>query len=189
MKQLITNYTFSAATKQISLNDYTSVDLSRLLLITNVTDNIIIYNFADPTTGATILGNVITLGYNTTTMSNDDKLQIFYDAAEANAATNEGLEELAEQTILLRRLLKTTEALSTIDVNQRLRVNIDGFAGSALNTTFGLLTRVVDSNGVNISQLNGSTLGFHFALAEIWKQTELARAAYNTGIRANLTFS
>ena len=79
MKTLVTNYTFSAAAKQITFTDYPSLKLDQILLITNVTDNIIIYNFADPTAGGTLAGNVLTLGYDTTTMSNTDRLQIFID--------------------------------------------------------------------------------------------------------------
>ena len=80
MKKQITNYIFNATSQQITLVDYLSVNLNGLLLITNVTDNIIIYNFADSTVGATVSGgNIITLLYNTTTMSDTDSIQIFYD--------------------------------------------------------------------------------------------------------------
>lgn len=79
MKTLVTNYTFSAATKQITFTDYPSIKLDQILLITNVTDNIIIYNFADPAAGGTLAGNVLTLTYDTTTMSDSDRLQIFID--------------------------------------------------------------------------------------------------------------
>ena len=77
MKKLITNYTFDASAKQITFTDYASISLASVLLITNVTDNIIIYNFAD--SGGTVAGNVLTLTYNTASMDNGDKLQIFYD--------------------------------------------------------------------------------------------------------------
>lgn len=79
MKKLITNYTFDASAKTIMLSDYTTVTREGILLITNVTDNIIIYNFADATAGGTVSGNVIALTYNTTTMDDSDDLQIFYD--------------------------------------------------------------------------------------------------------------
>jgi hypothetical protein len=79
MKTLITAYTFAAASKQITFTGINPISLENLLLITNTTDNIIIYNFADPTKGGTVSTNVLTLTYNTTTMSNTDKLQIFYD--------------------------------------------------------------------------------------------------------------
>jgi hypothetical protein len=50
-----------------------------MLLVTNVTSNTIIYNFADNSLGGVVLGNVLTLNYNTTIMNNADNLQIFYE--------------------------------------------------------------------------------------------------------------
>lgn len=79
MKRRITNYTFSAAAKTITLGDYTTVSLEGFLLVTNATDNIIIFNFADPLKGGTVATNVLTLTYDTTAMADADKLQIFYD--------------------------------------------------------------------------------------------------------------
>ena len=79
MKTLITNYTFDASAKTISFDDYTGVDLNRVLLITNVTTNSIIYNFANSLLGGSVSGNVLTLTYNTTSMSATDTLQIYYD--------------------------------------------------------------------------------------------------------------
>lgn len=77
MKTLIKNYTFNAAAKTITFEDFTSIQLKQVLVITNVTDNIIIYNFA--ALGGSVLNNVLTLNYNTTSMSNSDELQIFID--------------------------------------------------------------------------------------------------------------
>ena len=45
MKTLIDDYSFNPSTKQIVLNELTSIKLEQILLITNTTDNIIIYNY------------------------------------------------------------------------------------------------------------------------------------------------
>jgi hypothetical protein len=82
MKKLITNYTFIPAEKKVILNDYTSVNVDGVLLITNVTSNTIIYNFASASLGGNTSGNTILLTYNTTSMSKSDGLQIFYDDAQ-----------------------------------------------------------------------------------------------------------
>lgn len=105
MKILVSNYTFDASEKKITFTDYNPIVIERVLLITNITDNIIIYNFADPTKGGTAATNVLTLTYDTTTMSDTDKLQIFYDDASttqpisgtvtANAGTNLNTSALA----------------------------------------------------------------------------------------------
>lgn len=79
MKQLVTSYGFNKTAKTVTLSNYSTVSLAGLLLITNTTNNKIIYNFADSTTTATASGNVVTLSYDTTGMNNTDALQIFYE--------------------------------------------------------------------------------------------------------------
>jgi hypothetical protein len=81
MKQLITNYTFDASAKTITFGDFASIDLESVLVITNVTDNVLIYNFANPALGGIVGSNVLTLNYDTTSMDDTDSLQIFYDVA------------------------------------------------------------------------------------------------------------
>ena len=66
MKILIPNYTFNAAAQKITFPGYSNLLLSSFLIITDTTVNQIIYNFADPTAGGTLSGNVLTLTYNTT---------------------------------------------------------------------------------------------------------------------------
>lgn len=79
MKTLITNYIFNPTNKTVSFVDYNTIDLEKILLITNVTDNIIIYNFANPAQKGVVVNNVLTLAYDTTLMSETDNLQIYYD--------------------------------------------------------------------------------------------------------------
>jgi hypothetical protein len=77
-KLKIDNYTFDKTAKTVTFTSYTTIQLDDILLITNVTDNIIIYNFADATKGGTVLTNVLTLTYDTSSMDNSDKLLIYY---------------------------------------------------------------------------------------------------------------
>jgi len=81
MKQIIQTYTFSASAKTVTFTELDSIALERILLITNTTRNIIIYNFADPTKGGTIETNVLTLATSTAGMADTDKLNIVYDEA------------------------------------------------------------------------------------------------------------
>jgi hypothetical protein len=55
--------------------------LDHILLITNLTRNIIIFDFTDPLKGGTVATNVLTLTYETSAMADTDKLQIYYDDA------------------------------------------------------------------------------------------------------------
>ncbi len=84
MKIKIDNYTFDKTAKTVKFSDYSTIRLDSILLITNVESNVIIYNFADPTKGGSVSGNILTLDYNTSSMADTDKLQIFYDDASAN---------------------------------------------------------------------------------------------------------
>jgi hypothetical protein len=83
-KRLAYNYTFTPSTNTIVVDG--SCSTRNLLLITNVTDGIIIYNFADPSLGATSVTysgttnkTTIVLEYNCSAMSSTDDLQIFID--------------------------------------------------------------------------------------------------------------
>lgn len=89
MKKLITNYTFNAAAQTVTFSEYTSISLEGILLITNLVDNIIIYNFADIGYGGSVSGNILTLAYNTTGMDDTDDLQIFYDDTDVQPSNAE----------------------------------------------------------------------------------------------------
>lgn len=78
MKKIIQDYIFDASAKTITASDFTK--LSEIALITNVTDNVIIYNFADLVKGGSLSGRVLTLDYDTTAMDDTDQLQIITHA-------------------------------------------------------------------------------------------------------------
>ena len=123
MKTLITNYTFNAASKTITFSDYTSIDLNRVLLITNTTTNIIIYNFASSTLGGTVSGNTLTLTYNTGSMSNTDKLQIYYDT-EYIPASDQLLNTLFDMVKHLEVLSQAKGILADIRVTPTVTPNM-----------------------------------------------------------------
>ena len=85
-KKLLFNYTFDASARTIVVDG--NFKLRRIQLITNVTDGIIIYNFADGNKGGSVSYNstndetTITLEHDTTSMSDSDELQIFVDIPE-----------------------------------------------------------------------------------------------------------
>ena len=72
-KKLVYNYTFDASAQTIVIDG--NFKLRTIQLITNVTDGIIIYNFADSAKGGTVSYNstndetTITLDHDTTSMS------------------------------------------------------------------------------------------------------------------------
>jgi hypothetical protein len=111
MKKLISNYIFDASARTVQFADYTSIDLESLLLITNVTDNKIIYNFANPSRGGGVNGNTVTLTYDTTGMSDTDALQIYYDDVEDNPMS----EELFHLFMRLSRLMQSNATVDALD--------------------------------------------------------------------------
>ena len=111
MKILFENYSFDAAAQTVTFNTTDVITLEQLLIITNVTTNKIIYNFADPNAGGSITNNVLTLDFDTTSMSSGDKLQIFLDNI-LTPSSDETLQLVSEQTELLRRMTKLLEPSS-----------------------------------------------------------------------------
>lgn len=79
-KQVIQNYTFSASGRTITLNDFSTVHVERLALITDTTTNQVLYNFADNSIAtAAVAGNVIALSSLPSGVGTSDRLRIDYD--------------------------------------------------------------------------------------------------------------
>jgi hypothetical protein len=121
----IGTYTFNASSKQITFSGFPNnylLGIQQILLITDITNNIIIYNFASPLLGGVINNNILTLTYNTGALSNNDILQIYIDTEIINESLN----------TLLRRMNKLLESNAVVDINGRQRVSIDsiGTAGT-----------------------------------------------------------
>jgi hypothetical protein len=142
MKVLVGNYVFNKTSKTVVFSDFAAVVLERLLVITNVTRNTMIYLFTDPTLGGTVTGNTLTLTFDTSAMANTDKLQIFYETADTPAldttaqTVNVSVQALTDMVGLLKRIAQYTESLEVTDSAQRLRVDVDTFGASLLNNTF-----------------------------------------------------
>jgi hypothetical protein len=145
MKKLISNYTFNPSAKTITFSDYAAIDLESLLLITNVTDNVIIYNFADPSRGGGVNGNTVTLTYDTTSMGSTDALQIYYEDTSETQMT----EELFQ---LFNRFLRLMQSNATVDAQDRQIVRVGTIDGGTVNTV-GTVTTV--NTVSNMTSLNG----------------------------------
>lgn len=158
MKIQIKNYLFDASARTITFLDYVSIDIDSVLYIIHVTDNRAIYNPMNKNLKGSVLGNVLTLNYDTTTMSDSDELQIYYDkipdpATEAkqddiiNAIGNitpTDVSALAKET--------TLQELVGFDVNSNITTTIVT-AGSVktITETDGVktLTTVIDATDPN----------------------------------------
>ena len=92
MRQILTNYSFNAATKEIDFSSYSGFDIKKLTAIINVNANQLIYQSGNPTFGySSFAANVLTLVYDTTAMSNTDSLQVYYDIQSIEITDGAGI--------------------------------------------------------------------------------------------------
>ena len=193
----IDNYTFDKTAKTVTFTDYSSILLNSILLITNTTDGIIIYNFADSNKVGTVLNNILTLAYNTSAMDNLDKLLIYYDDPTYHNATDETLILLGtmittmnDMSALLMRMLTQLDSLSVVDSAMRQRVSIDSTVALPADQT------------VNVNKITGTTTSVNVGLSDAGSQrvtistnsqidnTEaLLNIAYDNRISQNLIFT
>ena len=196
-------YTFNPTAKTVTFSGLSQqITLANILLITNVTANTIIYNFASSTTGAvSFVNNVLTLDYDTTSMSATDVLQIYIDV--------ESYEE--SLATLLRRMNKLLESNAVVDSRLRQKVVIEAIgtnlgASTEVNATVpvsGTVTATANVNNAvtattfNNSAVNPYTLSTSQAvglvsegpLHQLWRVANDAQGCYAQAIRSKLSFS
>ena len=194
MKIRISNYTFNASTNQITFGDYTQISLDGILLVINVTSNIIIYNFANPATGGTVSGNVLTLDYNTSSMSSSDKLLIYYDDSNI-PATNATIQLLQNQNDLLRRAVKLLESGGTVDSGSRQRVVVEAIP--TVTTTLAstavasnLTAQIGNSYPDNVNPYTltskAALLVTEYPIGQEWRVVDNAMNTFAQVIRSNI---
>jgi hypothetical protein len=127
-------------------------DITRLKLITNTLTNEIIYNFADPAAGnGGVSGNLLTLVYDTSSMSASDPLQVVIDVPE---------DDYAPQPIWGRGQNGTPTTLSLTEAGQVVpadgKTHIATRAGAQTGTV--ILLDTIGFNSV-VVQLQGTFTG------------------------------
>lgn len=104
-------YTFDKVSKTITFSGL-NCSLDGLLMVTDVTNGTIIYQFNDPAKGGTLVNNTLTLTYNTNVagFSNSDNLQIFYWSEAPQGVTLSEIDSLIARRDLsmLRRIENDT---------------------------------------------------------------------------------
>jgi hypothetical protein len=192
-------YAFNPTAKTVTFSGLSQqITLANILLITNVTANTIIYNFASSSTGAvSFANNVLTLDYDTTSMSATDVLQIYLDLA--------GEESLHD---LLRRMNKLLESNAVVDSRLRQKVVIEAIgtnlaAPTEVNTTIpvsGTVSATVSNNSAsqlvpiaaaNPYSLSSSATGLIMEgpVHQLWRVANDAQACYAQAIRSKLSFT
>jgi len=104
-------YTFDKVNKTITFSGF-NCSLDGLLMVTDVTNNTIIYQFNDPAKGGSLVNNTLTLDYDTNVVafSNNDNLQIFYWSEAPQGVTLSEIDSLIARRDLsiLRRIENDT---------------------------------------------------------------------------------
>jgi hypothetical protein len=149
MKTLVKNYTFNNLTKQITITNLSNILLEQILLITNTTNNTIIYNFANPDLGATVLNNVITLDYDTTLMDSNDRLQIFIDIENYKDLEILGDIMIGGFASIVSQLESMKTAQGLPDTAGRLRVNVETGGTISTVSTVSTVSNISTMDGYN----------------------------------------
>lgn len=181
MKKLIGkdigNYIFNPTAKTITLIGIPAITLEQVLTITNTTDGTMIYCFAKGSLGGSETNNIITLNYDTTSMSANDALQIYIDLPD-NGSDQAAMHE-SYTHILLERMCDLLEPIATQDQQNRQKITIDAITGSLTLATLSTITNAVPVG--NIATLSG--------IDARYLAIDTARNAYAQGIRSNLSFT
>lgn len=114
MRRLLERHEYSFAPLSQKVIFHLPVTLPQILLITNLADQVLIYQFNHQGKGGTLVGQELTLEYNTTGMEPSDQIQIFFEPFDTPtealltriAATLDRIEaaqrEVAEAVLALR---------------------------------------------------------------------------------------
>lgn len=149
-----------------------SFALNQILVITNVTRNTILYNFADPTSGAfAYTNNVLTLDVNTSTFSASDELQVFVDVSDPQAVVANRSDDLLR---MMSRIVKLLESNAVVDAAQRQRVAVEALPTLAAVTTVSTVTSM--TNAVSIAGMDRE------------QYINIAKNTYANSIRSKLEF-
>lgn len=113
-----------------------------------------------------------------------------------NPATEDSVNDISEQIVLLRRIAKLLEAQNATDIANRQRITLDSIpAGVTLPavttvTTVTTVSTVTAVTGItNALPAGTNNIGsVNLAGADQRQFIDVSRTNYNTGIRAGLTF-
>jgi hypothetical protein len=158
------DYTFNASSRTITFTD--TVSIEQIGIITNITDGVQIYNPMDNTKLGTLAGLVLTLAYNTSTMSNTDQLQIFYGNSSAILSV-----EIDDMFLTLRNLLLEIATPAVVDIALN-RMRATTLIESGTVTTVTTVTTVAALTNIDSYQGRLAVLGID---ETAWAQLVRAR--------------
>lgn len=90
MKDISIDSVFDASAKTITFSKLSKIDIQRVLAVINLTDAILLYHPLISGKRGTASGNVLTLEYDTTSMEDTDKIQVWYQFPDDKAGISLG---------------------------------------------------------------------------------------------------
>lgn len=168
MKKLIGSdigsYVFNTINGTITFSNVPELDITNILVITNVTSNVMIYSFADNSIGGSLVDNVLTLNYDVSLMNNSDDLQIWVDLP--NEKYNSSEQQSLDRTLTTDVNLMDVFGSNRIVENDNLKVkSVWGNRKRAVGNLFGTNNEMrIETEGYAslAVQTSGSWLGVLF---------------------------
>lgn len=161
-KRLASGYTFDASAQTIVHADFSDITLAGIQMIVNVTDQEIIYNFADTAKGGTLSTDTLTLEHDTTSMADTDELMILVEdgvatqavtgtvTADLGATDNAVLDDIAAK---LATIDADTSTLSA-GVSTEYQVDVVGALPAGTNA----IGKLAANSGVDIGDVDVTSL-------------------------------
>lgn len=171
-QDIISDYIFNKTAKQITFSDFQIIRLEGIKLITNVDTNTVIYQFNKVGKGGTVIDNVLTLDFDTSSMNDTDKLMIIYDDPKDNFYSR--FANLLYQIVQYLRFPSYVRPTSTGDMVTAL---IDGQSTIGSCTTVSTVSTC--STVTNVTNLN--TMDSREVIWNLWD------IEFNAGIRSKIT--
>jgi hypothetical protein len=197
MKQLLgvdtpATITFNKTAGTITITNFNqALTKANMLLIVNATRNSIMLNFIDPSLSYTVstvlidntmVTNVITFGYSTSSMADADVLQVYVDI--------EGIE--VSLHAFLRRLVSLMESNAVVDSSGRQRIVIDQIATAAVTNTAGLgpsaVANTPGGNPYTSSSIPILTVS-EGPVDQRWRIIDSTQTSYAVAMRTQLSWS
>lgn len=150
------SYLFNKASKTVTITGLPSgniAGLDGLLLIVDVTNNTIIYNFADLANGATCSNGVFTLTYDTTggTFNNNDILHIhYYDSTPQSVSVDDLAIALKMAMAHSNKSGETSRGQTRVVLEESVAIPITGTVNvSSISTSTYMEALFLDPNNLN----------------------------------------
>lgn len=174
--RLADSYTFDASAQTVVHASFSDIGLDGIQLITNVTDNVIIYQFNSPSKGGTLATDTLTLTYDTTSMSDTDELMIL---VEDGSSTQPVSGSVTADTELTTADLDTGGGTDTRAVVGLVGSKSGGGALIPGDATAGLKVDLGADNDVTVT--SGSITATQGTAANL-NMTEASAAAIKTAV-------